>query len=370
MKQILFLLIVSLSLVAGSFTKNTTVSNPVLVQDGKKKLWCSVCGMNLKKFYKTSHIASLEDKTKHQYCSIRCLAVDMQSHKIDKDTIYVIDAKTQKAIKAQEAYYVVKSKVKGTMSKVSKIAFKNLADAKAFKKKYRGKIVDFTTALQMAQNSLSSDIAMVMKKKKKLLYPMGEKIYNHLCKKDINFTTYNDIASFKAALPKLCKPLKGKKLQALTLYLWDIKRKDIKKESNQIIEVTNKEKCPVCGMFVYKYPKWAAQIFYKHNGHIHHFSFDGVKDLMKFYFKPKKWGDYKVTNKNIAKILVTDYYSELSMDGTKAYYVIGSDIYGPMGNELIPFKTKEDAKTFMSDHFGTQILEFKAITEDLLYQLD
>lgn len=84
-----------------------------------------------------------------------------------------------------------------------------------------------------------------------------------------------------------------------------------------------------------------------------------------------KWGDYKIAKReNIKKILVTDYYSQKAIDGTKAYYVIRSDVYGPMGHEFIPFASKEDAKTFKKDHFGKKIIEFKDIKEDDAYKLD
>ena len=39
------------------------------------------------------------------------------------------------------------------------------------------------------------------------------------------------------------------------------------------------EKCPVCGMFVYKYPDWTAQIIFSDQSQ---FYFDGVKDLFKY----------------------------------------------------------------------------------------
>jgi nitrous oxide reductase accessory protein NosL len=50
--------------------------------------------------------------------------------------------------------------------------------------------------------------------------------------------------------------------------------------------------------------------------------------------------------------------------------VLGSDIYGPMGNELIPFKQESDAKTFNLDHRGTKVVRFRDIIEDEVYQLD
>jgi nitrous oxide reductase accessory protein NosL len=68
--------------------------------------------------------------------------------------------------------------------------------------------------------------------------------------------------------------------------------------------------------------------------------------------------------------LVTDYYSQKPIDGKKAYYVIGSDINGPMGNELIPFELENDAKTFMSDHNGKKVIPFNQITQDEVLKLD
>ena len=41
------------------------------------------------------------------------------------------------------------------------------------------------------------------------------------------------------------------------------------------------DKCPVCGMFVYKYPDWTAEIIFE-EGAV--FYFDGAKDFFKFYF--------------------------------------------------------------------------------------
>ncbi len=365
-------LIFSFNLNAKSFSKVATVE-PVLIQEGKEKPWCPICGMNIKMFYKTSHASKLHNGTKRQYCSIRCLVVDMQEYGIDETAIVVVDANTQKLINAKDAFYVVKSKISGTMSKVSKLAFAKKSDAMDFIKKYKGKVVDFDTALKMAQKSLKSDIAMIKKKKKKKIYPKGKKLFEKLCNKDIDPTDYIEINELKSALKndKLCKPLKEKQLQATALYLWEVKRLGDLGEVEGKVEVREDEKCPVCGMFTYKYPRWAAQIFYKHNDHEHHWSFDGVKDLMKFYFDAQKWGNYPIAKKeNITKILVTDYYSQKGIDGTKAFYVIRSDVYGPMGHELIPFESEDDAKTFKADHRGKIIIKFEDIKEDEVYKLD
>ena len=360
-KLSLYLLVMILSLStlnAQSFTKLAT-KQVVFTQKGKEKQWCPVCGMNIKMFYKTSHSSKLANNQDRQYCSIRCLSMDMNEHKIDKDTIKVVDASTQKHILAKDAFYVLGSKVKGTMSKVSKLAFATEDGAKEFQKKYKGKLVNFDEALLSATNSLKSDIAMVTKKKTKKMYPMGKKIFKKMCSQDIEPKNYKEINQLKAAIKneKLCKALKERQLQAVSLYLWEVKRFGDLKNSNLTIQVTKDEKCPICGMFVYKYPKWAAQIFYADK----HYSFDGVKDLMKYYFENKD---------SIQKILVTDYYSQVAINAKQSYYVLGSDIYGPMGNELIPFKNESDAKSFYKDHKGKQIIHFKDITSKDIYKLD
>ena len=353
---LLFFTLFSLNINALDFTKKATLQ-PLLTQKGAQKPWCTICGMNIKMFYKTSHSAKLHEHTPRQYCSMRCLVVDMKEHKLED--IKVVDAKSEKLIDASSAFYLLGSKIPGTMAKVSKLAFENRADAEEFALKHKGRVVDFKRALKSAQESLSSDIQMITKKKKKKMYPMGKKIYEKRCNKNISLDSYSEINELKAAIKtdKLCKPLKEKHLQALTLYLWEVKRVGSSKNSNETISVNKNDKCPVCGMFVYKYPKWATQIFYGEK----HLSFDGVKDMMKYYFEHKE---------GISKMLVLDYYSQQAIEARDAFYVVGSDIYGPMGNELIAFKSKSEAKTFYKDHRATKILNFSEIEEEVVYKLD
>lgn len=355
----IFIFFLSLSCAAAQeFTKAAT-TQPILIQKGEQKEWCPVCGMNIGMFYKTSHISKVNNNQDRQYCSMRCLVVDMKEHKIDLDDIKVVDSSTQKLIDAKSAFYVVGSDVAGTMSKVSKLAFADKEAAEEFNIEHGGKIVDFATALAMAKESLESDVAMIENKKSKQIYPMGEKIFEKNCKKEIDINKYLQINELKADLKskKLCGDLKENELQPLCLYLWEVKRFGDIKGSKDVINVSKDEKCPICGMFVYKYPKWAAQIFYNDL----HLSFDGVKDMMKYYFDHKS---------GISKIVVSDYYSQKAIDATKAYYVFGSDIYGPMGNEPIPFISESQAKTFSLDHKGKKILKFDEISKAEIEKLD
>lgn len=152
---LLFLVAVT-TLNAGSFSKKATVE-PVLVNQGEHKSSCVKCGMSLKMFYKTSHIATFADGTRKQYCSIACLSSDMKKDKII--AVDVVDAQTQKVINAKMAHYVIDSDVKGTMSKRSKLAFASSEDAASFMTEHGGKLINFEQALKAAQSA-----KMMMKK--------------------------------------------------------------------------------------------------------------------------------------------------------------------------------------------------------------
>ena len=124
--------------------------------------------------------------------------------------------------------------------------------------------------------------------------------------------------------------------------------------------------CPVCGMFVAKYPEWIATVLYK-DGHAHHF--DGAKDLYKYLLNMPKWAPNHRAE-DIQAIGVTEYYGLKLIDARQAYYVIGSDVLGPMGHELIPLETKEDAEEFMQDHKGKKIIRFDDVDKGLPIKLD
>jgi nitrous oxide reductase accessory protein NosL len=124
--------------------------------------------------------------------------------------------------------------------------------------------------------------------------------------------------------------------------------------------------CPVCGMFVAKYPEWVATVAYR-DGHTHHF--DGAKDLFKYLLDMPRWAPGH-RSEDIRSIGVTEYYGLTLIDARLAWYVIGSDVLGPMGHELIPLATEDDAKEFVHDHAGRRILRFEEVKQVLLSKLD
>lgn len=125
------------------------------------------------------------------------------------------------------------------------------------------------------------------------------------------------------------------------------------------------DRCPVCGMFVSKYPAWTAEIVFNDGSYV---VFDGAKDMFTYYFDIRKYSPAK-KREDIASMYIMDYYAVASIDARSAYYVSGSDVRGPMGNELVAFATESDAREFKEDHKGKAVLAFGAVTPGILKDL-
>ncbi len=126
--------------------------------------------------------------------------------------------------------------------------------------------------------------------------------------------------------------------------------------------VGERERCPVCGMFVAKYPNWIVRVWAGGKW----YAFDGVKDMMAWRFHPEQYGG---TAGEIGAVWVRDYYTLEWVDGRKAFYVVGSDVYGPMGHELVPFASRPAAENFLQDHRGREIVTFDSVTPELISSL-
>jgi copper chaperone NosL len=124
--------------------------------------------------------------------------------------------------------------------------------------------------------------------------------------------------------------------------------------------------CPVCGMFVAKYPQWIATVLYQ-DGHADHF--DGPKDLFKYLLDMKKYARGR-KREDIARMGVTNYYDGGRIDAGSAVYVLGSDVLGPMGHELVPHAEEQDAKEFLADHKGRRSVRLEEVTPAMLDGLD
>ena len=103
-----------------------------------------------------------------------------------------------------------------------------------------------------------------------------------------------------------------------------------------------RDTCPVCGMFVAPYPYWIATVVWRDGPAVH---FDGAKDFFKYLLDLKKY-EPRRSRADILAMGVTDYYGAERIVAQTATYVIGSDVLGPMGHELVPHGSAEEAVSY------------------------
>ncbi len=193
------------------------------------------------------------------------------------------------------------------------------------------------------------------------IFKEGEDLYNKVCNKSILDSLQKPKIS-REVIENNCQIGNKRAVKVIQFFLHN-RDKQIKSKK-VITPPTQTDKCRVCGMFVAKFPNWISTIE-ESSGHINYY--DGVKDMVKYYLNPKR---YKGSIVDIKEILVQDYYSLEPVDAKIAFYVIGSNIRGPMGSELIPFKNLNDADRFLKDHHGKKIVKFEEIDMDLISNLD
>jgi nitrous oxide reductase accessory protein NosL len=119
-------------------------------------------------------------------------------------------------------------------------------------------------------------------------------------------------------------------------------------------------------MFAAKFPEWVSSILYP-DGVARHF--DGPKDMFKYLLDLSKYEPQRQAG-GFKAIVVTEYYGLRRIDARQAFFVIGSDVLGPMGHELIPLASDEEAQEFLKDHKGSHALRFDQIDTRLLNMLD
>jgi nitrous oxide reductase accessory protein NosL len=116
-----------------------------------------------------------------------------------------------------------------------------------------------------------------------------------------------------------------------------------------------------------KYPKWLCEAEFADKSRQ---QFVSVKSMMQVYYHQDYFLARKLIPAKIEKLYVQDYLTGEKVDARKAFYVFGSRIVGPHGDDLIPFSSEENAKLFMLKHGGTKILPFGKLSKGLIRYLD
>ncbi|MGB6020570.1 MAG: nitrous oxide reductase accessory protein NosL [Sulfurimonadaceae bacterium] len=121
-------------------------------------------------------------------------------------------------------------------------------------------------------------------------------------------------------------------------------------------------------MKVYKSPRWVAKITLQNGKKLF---FSSPKSMIEFYHQPGKWFDIGVKSEgDFKQILVTDYETMQPINARGAFYVYGSNVTSPAGDDLVPFANYDSAQRFAKEHNGKRVIAFAAIPEALINLLN
>jgi nitrous oxide reductase accessory protein NosL len=264
------------------------VQHPFMPPDEEHKGQCPVCGM-VRSMWARTWITFDDVKNVSQVCSFHCLADwILKSGQEPTNVMLTIYHQPDIAISAGDAVIVIGSTAAGTMSPVSKIVYADKSKAEAFAQNCNGDLVDYTKALEAAKASVTKENKMINSRRLK----------------------------------------KGK-----------------------IVEPTENDNCPVCGMYPNRYPYGKCQIKSKGGQTIH---FCSTQCLFAFLGKQELYLDNII---DPLLIWVVDRNSGMWISGRTAFYVIRSKkVFGPMGYEALPFSSLKEAENFSIENGGNPIL--------------
>jgi nitrous oxide reductase accessory protein NosL len=126
--------------------------------------------------------------------------------------------------------------------------------------------------------------------------------------------------------------------------------------------------CLVRHFKVYKDPKWVAKIKIR-NGKTVYFS--SPKSMFEFYHRPGKWFEVGVkSERDFSEIVVTDYETLKHINAETAFFVYGSRVTSPSGDDLVALGSKEAAEKFSKAYNGKRIFKFDEVSDALIRLLN
>jgi nitrous oxide reductase accessory protein NosL len=129
---------------------------------------------------------------------------------------------------------------------------------------------------------------------------------------------------------------------------------------SQSQKIESHNKCPLCGMYPARYPKFNCQIVFKDGSYE---AFDSAIGLLVYLHFPDKTG---IKLKPVGKIYFKNYLKESWLEADQAFFVTGSEIQGPMGVQFLPVDSEQAANKLKKQAKGKDIIHFKMINRQYL----
>ena len=141
---------------------------------------CPYCGMDRKVFHHSRMLIQYSDDLPDATCSLHCVAISL-SLNIDREPkhIWVGDnaapGEAKPLVEVDDAIFLIGSRIKGVMTKRSKVAYSDVTVARAMMAEQGGELAKFDTALLAAYTDMAQDAAMVRKNREERRQRMMQK---------------------------------------------------------------------------------------------------------------------------------------------------------------------------------------------------
>lgn len=149
------------------------------------------------------------------------------------------------------------------------------------------------------------------------------------------------------------------------------------------IAISAGQMCDECGMVIRNHPGPNGEIFYDENapdGHDNPARFDSLRGCLFPYLFEHERSDWDALVVYVTDYSRVDYSLSTEMGDTyisshaaadsfvaasDATFVVGSDVYGAMGRDFVPFSERTDAESFANER-GGKLVSFDSIDPAML----
>lgn len=141
---------------------------------------CPYCGMDRKMYHHSRMLIQYSDDLPDATCSLHCAAISL-SLNIDREpkNVWVGDNAASSELKplvdVDQAIFLIGSRIKGVMTKRSKVAYSDVSVAKVAMAEQGGELGKFDAALLAAYADMAQDAAMVRKNREERRQRMMQK---------------------------------------------------------------------------------------------------------------------------------------------------------------------------------------------------
>lgn len=112
-------------------------------------------------------------------------------------------------------------------------------------------------------------------------------------------------------------------------------------------------RCDLCGMVVAEDSGWRA-------------GGTGADGEALAFDTPKCLFRHRHERGEVNEPWVIEYDSQTRRPAAELVYVLGSDVEGPMGRDLVPLASRARATGFSADHAGDDVLAFDEVTAEVV----